>query len=286
MSVADEFDLVTVKSGAKSLRSRACGQTFHPVVGPMIEARGLHVQQQRLVDRAALADDVFVIWDVGLGAGANAIAAIEAFDAAKWTGSVELHSFDHDASAMEFALQHHAELGYLTNYEHQARLLVEEGAACIGGVDWRLHTGDFRELLLRADLPAPHAILYDPYSPTANPEMWTLQHFRALRARLQESVPCLLTNYTRSTAVRVTLLLAGFHVGCGEATGEKDQTTVATNAPELLRAPLDAAWLRRVRSSTASAPLREGTSSGPIAEEDWRELLRHPQFTHCRGGFN
>jgi hypothetical protein len=74
-----EFEIVTVKSGARALRSRTVGQTFHPVVGPMIEAEGLHVRQQRLVERAAEEAERFVIWDVGLGGAANAIAAIEAF---------------------------------------------------------------------------------------------------------------------------------------------------------------------------------------------------------------
>ena len=56
-----KFEIVTVASGARSVRSREHGETFHPVVGPMIEARGLHVTQQRLVERARATNSEFVI---------------------------------------------------------------------------------------------------------------------------------------------------------------------------------------------------------------------------------
>jgi hypothetical protein len=143
-------------------------------------------------------------------------------------------------------------------------------------VEWQLHVGDFRAL--PAAIPAPHAILYDPYSPKANPELWTLEHFTELFRALDPERGCLWSNYTRSTAVRVTLLLAGFFVGRGAATGEKEETTLASNHAELLTAPLDRAWLQRVHRSTAAAPLRSGASAGPIAAEDWERLGAHPQF--------
>jgi hypothetical protein len=76
----------------------------------------------------------------------------------------------------------------------------------------------------------------------------------------------------------VTLLLAGFFVGHGFATGDKDETTIAANSLELLTAPLQVAWLKRVRSSTRGAPLRSGDPGGPISEADWETLLAHPQF--------
>ena len=250
-----------MQSGARSVRSREHGETFHPVVGPMAEAVALHVRGQRLVERAR---GRFVIWDVGLGAAANAIAAIEALRAVD--AVVELHSFDRTLEPLAFALAHAGELEYPAPHRHAIAQILAEGSCAQANLQWRAHVGDFRETMSAA--PAPAAIFYDPYSPRANPELWTLAHFTRLHARLDPATPCLLTNYTRSTAVRVTLLLAGFHVGRGHATGEKDETTIATNAPALLTAPLDAAWLGRVARSTQSAPLRSGAPGGPISSED------------------
>jgi tRNA U34 5-methylaminomethyl-2-thiouridine-forming methyltransferase MnmC len=179
---------------------------------------------------------------------------------------------------LSFALEHRAQLGYPLPHEAALRDLLADGEARAGVVHWSFHRGDFRERLQDPQLPAPHAILYDPYSPSANAELWTLEHFTALRQRLQDGPGCLLTNYTRSTAVRVTLLLAGFFVGPGEATGEKNETTVASDRLELLTSALDQRWLTRVRSSTHSAPLRIGSTGAPISAEDLEKLLAHPQF--------
>lgn len=276
-NASDAFEIVTVQSGDRSLRSREFGETFHPVVGPMAEAVGLHVRQQRLVERAAGSGGRFVVWDVGLGAAANALAVIEAFAGRTDRGAIELHSFDLDDRALGFALAHAEELGYLAPHRFAVRSLIAEGAWIEAPLQWRFHAGNFRETMALA--PAPHAILYDPYSPQSNLEMWTLDHFTQLHARLSPEAPCLLTNYTRSTAVRVTLLLAGFYVGRGHATGEKDETTIATNAPAILEEPLDQDWLARLRRSTNGAPLRAGIPRpSAIAVEDWARLAGHPQF--------
>ena len=261
------------------MRSRAHAETFHPVVGPTVEAEVLHVQQQRLVERAASTRGTFVIWDVGLGGAANAVAVLDAFRAAPETAPVELHSFDHSDEPLVFAIEHASELGYLTPYVKSVRELLSTCRVQVGQLCWQLHRGDFRELVRCVPAPPPHAVLYDPYSARANPGMWTLPHFRELRARLSAEAPCLLTNYTRSTAVRVTLLLAGFYVGRGVATGEKAETTIAANELELLRDPLPREWLKRVRHSTASAPLGSGSPGGAITSEDLATLEEHPQFS-------
>lgn len=287
------FSLVTVTSGARSLRSIEHGETFHPVVGPMAEARALHVEQSRLVERAGECARPFVIWDVGLGAGANAIAVIEALSEARCPARVELRSFDCTSEPLEFALHHADELAYLPRWREPVGRLIESGRAVAGNVDWHFHRGDFREFVREsrdvvresrdvvraprtAGVPGPDAILYDPYSPEANPGMWTLEHFTRLRACLDETRPCTLTSYSRSTAVRVTLKLAGFFVGYGGGIGEKNQTTMAATHRELLAQPLGVEWLGRVSRSTRGAPLRERPAPGPISQDDLAAL--HGKF--------
>ena len=269
-----EFSLVTVASGAVSLRSLEHGETFHPVVGPMAEARALHVAGSRIVERAGECVRPFVIWDVGLGAAANAVAVIEALSEARCPARVELHSFDCTTGPLTFALSHADELGYLAPWREAVAQLLASDRASAGNADWHFHRCDFREFVCapRAGVPVPDAILYDPYSPESNRSMWTLEHFTRLRARLDPARPCTLTNYSRSTSIRVTLMLAGFHVGLGGATGEKDQTTVAATHLGLLAQPLGAEWLGRVGRSTRGAPLRESRTPGPISREDLAAL--------------
>ena len=70
------YCLVYLRNGACSIRSLAEDETFHPVIGPAIEAEALYVRQLRLPERVRETFGEFVIWDVGLGAAANALTAI------------------------------------------------------------------------------------------------------------------------------------------------------------------------------------------------------------------
>jgi hypothetical protein len=129
------------------------------------------------------------------------------------------------------------------------------------------------------DLPSPHAILFDAFSPATNPEMWTLPLFTNLFRHLDPQRPCAMPTYSRSTMLRVTLLLAGFYVGAGHATGEKEETTIAANTLELIDEPLDRAWLMRARRSTSAQPLHEPVyRQARLSAETWEKLQTHPQF--------
>jgi len=274
--VNPSFEILTLKSGVKSLRSLEHMETFHPGIGPLEEARILHVDQQRLVERAE-ALEKFIIWDVGLGAAANAIAGIEALKNS--SANVELHSFDRSRAPLAFALEHAETLGYLLPYREELGTLLECGMVEFQGLKWFLHEGDFAQTMHNADLPSPHSIFYDPYSPARNQDMWTLDHFTSLQKRLNPSVPCLWTNYTRSTAVRVSLLMAGFYVGIGCIIGEKDETTVASNSKDLIKIPLHKDWLERVKISNNSAPMRgDSYTMTAILAEDFARLRSHEQF--------
>jgi tRNA U34 5-methylaminomethyl-2-thiouridine-forming methyltransferase MnmC len=277
------FELVTLKTGVISLRALDNKETFHPVTGPKVEASILHVQQQRLVERSlelmksSKGTRKFIIWDVGLGAAANVLTAIEAIE--NTNAEIEIHSFDKTTTPLEFAIAHSRELGYLeAHHDKLNRLVAEHRIQITPRLTWILHLGDFQETVMDASLPAPHAIIYDPYSPVGNSEMWSLAHFTRLRSRLDPETPCLFTNYTRSTAVRVTLLLAGFHVGIGSEIGEKAETSVASNDPSLILRPLERSWLERVRISKNSAPLTGPYSLAPISAEDFERLKKCPQF--------
>ena len=162
----EEFQIVTVQSGATSVRSRKFGETFHPVIGPMAEARALHVRGQRLAERAAETDGDFIVWDVGLGAAANAVAVLEACADRR----MEIHSFDCTSAPLAFALRHAEELEYLVPFRAAIEALLAHGRTRVGGVEWHFHRGDFSATLHRADIPAPHAVLYDPQGDVASGE--------------------------------------------------------------------------------------------------------------------
>jgi hypothetical protein len=126
----------------------------------------------------------------------------------------------------------------------------------------------------------PHSILFDAYSPAKNPAMWTAPLFTNLFKHLDPARPCAMPTYSRSTMLRVTLLLAGFFVGAGHATGEKEETTIAANTPDLITEPLDKKWLQRARNSTSAEPMWEPVyRQAPLSEATWEKLQAHAQFS-------
>jgi hypothetical protein len=290
------YQLVRLKNGVCSVRSLAEGETFHPAIGPVAEAELLYVRQLQICERLKSEAGEFVIWDVGLGAAANVITALRA--TREISGQLRIISFDNTAEPLEFALTNAAALGYPAGYENQiAGLLRDRRVEFENGrlkVKWEFQPGDFPARLqswssrfsvsgpgkLKLELQrAPHAIFYDAFSPAKNPAMWTLPVFSNLFQLLDPAHPCGLTTFSRSTLIRATLLLAGFFVGAGHATGLKEETTIAANDLSLIAEPLNARWLERALRSHSAEPLREPVySRAPLSPETMGQLRRHPQF--------
>jgi hypothetical protein len=331
-AVPNSYCLVYLRNGARSIRSLAEAETFHPVIGPAIEAEALYVRQLRLPERVSAASGEFVIWDVGLGAAANALTAIRLIRESLKDKPAQLRlvSFDRTSDAAAFALEHAAELGYVAGYESALAGLVKNHSVQFRdgwlNIEWTLESGDFPAWLVQtvaegilpaiesgvppggkvvgntaraenssanpggrllpstagetaAVTPAPHAILFDPFSPKKNPAMWTVPLFAGLFRQLDPQRPCALANYTRSTMARVTMLLGGFFVGVGHPSGLKEETTVAANRIDLLDEPLDRDWLARAKCSHSAEPLSGGFyRQAPLSAETWEKLRQHPQF--------
>ena len=288
MQTDSGYQLVRLNNGICSVRSLADAETFHPVVGPVAEAEALYVNQLKLRERIKNHVGEFVIWDVGLGAAANSLTVLRA--TRDLACQIRLVSFDHTLEPLKFALQHAVDLGYFGGYEKHLQEFIREQRVTFhdGGqaVNWEFHLGDFPALIQKAEsrkqkveMPAPDAILFDAYSPARNPAMWTLPLFTNLFQQLDPQRPCAMPTYSRSTILRVTLLLAGFFVGVGHATGEKEETTIAANDLRLIAEPLDARWLARARRSHSAEPMTEPIYRiAPLSEENWKRLQSHPQF--------
>lgn len=291
MQLSPAYRLVELANGVYSVHSLSEAETFHPVIGPVAEAEALYVRQINLPDRLRAfnqshrADDAeFVVWDVGLGAAANAVTVLRSAQPAG--GRLRLLSFDRTTEPLLFALEHADALGYFRGFEETVRKVAREHqcAFTIGKlrVQWDLFAGDFPSFIQTQEaraIPKPHVILYDAYSPAKNPAMWTQPLFASVFRLLDPNRPCLMPTYSRSTMLRVSLLLAGFFVGSGHATGEKEETTIAANSIDLLDQPLGMQWLLRARNSKSAEPLWEPAyRQAPLSPQTWERLLHHPQF--------
>ncbi len=211
----------------RSIQDTRSGEVMHSVSAPEDEARRLYVDQPGL---PALADGdgpELVVWDVGLGAGTNAMAVIRAWEAGKGTRLLHLVSFEIDLDALRLAAAHHDHFPALRHAGPAALLAGRAWTSRTRPIRWTLHLGDVLGTLAAA--PAPDVILYDPFSFKADGPLWTLAAFARVKAAC--SKPAALYTYTNSTAARAAMLGAGFFVGPGVATGPKTETTVAWTQP-------------------------------------------------------
>lgn len=255
--------IVRTRGGALAMRSLADGEVMHPGVGPLVEAEQLYVRQSRLREKLVAGEtDRLVLFDVGLGAGSNALAARSASEGlpeGHGAARLELVSFERDLGALELALTAGEAFGWRGEPAEAARSLLVHGAHETARTHWRLARGDLLEALARQTVPAD-IIYWDPFSPRANPALWTVAAFSEARRRVTPR--CALYTYSASTATRVALLLAGWAVGVGDAIGDKAQTTAAAVAVGELARPLDRGWLARL--SRPDVPLPPDAPSDAI----------------------
>lgn len=272
------FEIVTTTAGAVSIRNNVVNEIMHNPVGPWAEANALYIEQSRLSER--LQQDTareLVIFDVGLGAAANALAVLHCLQrTAKiaQTRPVRLISFERDLELLKFALLHADQFAHFKGFETAIQTLLDTGCWQAPGVDWQLRHGDFLELIQHETEPA-HLVFFDPYSPTVNFEMWTIEAFQKLYQRCDPTHGGILFTYSRATPIRVALFAAGFYVGAGLPTGLKDETTQASTHPHLLDRILGVPWLERWQRSQKPHAL----GSDPEQYDAIRKkVLAHPQF--------
>jgi queuine tRNA-ribosyltransferase len=223
---------------------------MHPLAGPIQEACSLYLVPSRLEARLGGGPEPLVLLDVGLGAGSNAAIAWACSEARPAGRRLHIVSFDRTLAAVELAMAHDAAAFGLAGTALAACAdLLAKGHATGARTTWRASLGELPSTL-RAEATASADIVYwDPFSPRANPALWNVAAFTALRRVCRDGAT--VHTYSGATGVRTALLLAGFAVGFGDVLQAGRQATIAATSVDDLDAPLDRRWLDRVSRSSA-----------------------------------
>ena len=278
------FEIVTTTAGAVSIRNKQLNEIMHNPVGPWAEANALYVDQSKLSDRLSqTAIDELVVFDVGLGAAANALAALHCARNVHMRGEgrpLRIVSFERELELLRFALKHADRFAHFAGFTTAIETLLEKGEWSGPKVAWELRHGDFRELI-QTEKHRPHLIYFDPYSSKVNREMWSVDCFKSVRRVSRESAEggTLLYTYSQATPVRVAILAGGFFLGRGPSTGPKEETTIAATVLSDLENPMGEAWYGRWERSHIQVPFE----CRPEDEAKIRDFVRsHPQFSGLR----
>src|SRR3954470_4013822 len=162
--------------GFSSIRQISSGEIMHSRTDPMEEARRVYVEQSYLAQRLGeSASPPLILWDVGLGAGANAIAAMECFEGADSKRPLEIVSFENDLDPLRLAVANRECFPYLRI--DPANTILRDGRwrSDSQSLRWTLLAGDFGETMNEA--PAPDVIFYDMFSTKTSAELWSASIF-------------------------------------------------------------------------------------------------------------
>lgn len=280
------FSVRESREGFFSIQHIDSGEVMHPGADPNIEARRLYVEQSRLLGRLSRPDQgELVIWDVGLGAGYNAMAAITAYEAfckdnESQVPALRVISFENDLDAFRLALMNGRRFPHLRS--KAPHVLVREGSWRPKHLplSWELLEGDFLSRIINA--APPNFIFYDPFSYKTNQDLWSLNAFQEVFGACK-LVDCEMYSYTASTRVRAAMLGAGFYVASGLSTGSKSETTMAFTDEALNRmresnqvpSLLNQSWLQRWERSDAKFPFALVSESEDAFES---RIRQHVQF--------
>jgi queuine tRNA-ribosyltransferase len=280
-----DYEVHRAPAGFCSIRQISSGEIMHSRTPPMEEAQALYIEQSNLAARLRLSAEEtpsearpLTIWDIGLGAGTNALAAILCYEAqAAQTALRPMHivSFENDLDPLRLAFKHNREFTWL---RHSATAgMLEHGqwrSRQHPGLSWSLVQGDFPGTIGHAPAP-PDLIFFDMFSSKTDADLWTLDVFRRLFAACEGRAVELFT-YTCSTPIRAALLVAGFHVARGRGTVDKTDTTVALSpAAARVMVPgrfdlLGAEWLAKWSRSGAKYP----ADIAPAQQSEFEQALR------------
>jgi len=288
--ILGDYEVHLAWEGFASIRQISSGEIMHSRTPPLEEATKLYVEQSNLAERLKVSptDDTrkvtpLIVWDVGLGAAANVMAAIHCYEETAQRGSIrplKIISFENDLDSLRLAFQHSSDFPYL-RHDGPASILKYGvwKSRKYGDLSWILLLGDFPETISTAPAP-PDLIYYDMFSTKASSEQWTLATFQKLFDACNGN-PVELFTYTCSTANRAALLAAGFYVARGRNAGEKLETTIALTpaaypgSGSYRHELLTHDWLEKWNRSRAKFP-NEISAEQHLSFE--RKIRMHPQF--------
>ena len=253
---------------------------MHSVMDPAEESRILYAQQTAFRETASgNKDEDFVIWDVGMGAASNVMAALREYEKITDSGlqmrNLVIYSFENDLDPLKLAVKNPSLFPHVRHAAPGSIITSGRWSSKNYPVEWVLIKGGFPETIRNAR--QPHCIYYDPFSLNTDSSLWSVETFSTIRDFCAGRTARLFT-YSSSTAVRAALLAAGFYTGKGPGTGPKNETTTAITSIEYGTFGIEllgTEWLEKY--SRSSSKYITGHDEGHRQSID-AAVAGHPQF--------
>jgi tRNA U34 5-methylaminomethyl-2-thiouridine-forming methyltransferase MnmC len=215
-------EMAITGDGTPTLMVPEYSEAMHSSSGAYEEALLKHVKPSRVLE---LESGSISVLDIGFGIGYNLLALL--FEASLSPLKKKLRII-----SCEFERTYHQHMKTIRfndrRDEQYAKLakLYADGYYCDGQIDAVMLFGDARNHALSFSGMDFDAVFHDPFSPSKNPELWSVEFFKAIRRGINEHG--ILTTYSSAFQARGAMIEAGFRIAGGPSVGGKREGTLAS----------------------------------------------------------
>lgn len=239
----NQYVLASTVLGIPTFKHIATSEVLHGQVGPYEEATNLYVKYSNILE----SDQSTVVYDLGMGCGAQLIAVYRAFLNNKNLPKLTVVSFDLEKEGLIALLENIKLFPYVAEFsELLPKCLLQNHFIHYlsdGRIfEWLFIEGDFQKTVAKPveAYPLADIICYDFFSPASQPHLWTYDIFVNLKKHMSENSKII--TYSSATCVRAVMLAVGLFVGFGPVSGKKSKSTIAATSLLQLEEPLPLEW--------------------------------------------
>lgn len=205
------------KDGSETFYNEEAKQCYHSISGGIEEALKKHVKPARVKNIAKTGG--LKILDICFGIGYNSAVAIDEALKANPDCKIEIVAIEKDPEIIKEIIKLNPKI---ENYWMIKKSINKQKLP--ENINIKLMIEDLRTALLKITGDYD-VVFFDPFSPKANPELWTEKIFTVVYNLMK--LGSRLTTYSCSSKVRVNMARAGFQVKDGPVVGRRAPSTIA-----------------------------------------------------------
>lgn len=223
---SDHLTLEITGDGSATFYSEEFGEHFHCRNGAYTDAQRNYVDAANIPELARA--ERLTILDVCYGLGYNTAAALDTIQRVNPDCQVSIRALEINAAVPRNAVANNLIHHWTPATQVILKTLTIDHCYQSPTLDIQLLIGDARQTLqpLATQGWQADAILFDPFSPTRCPQLWTVEFF-ALTAQCLADCGILAT-YSCAAAVRSAMAMAGLNLGSLPGVGRHWPCTIAT----------------------------------------------------------
>jgi tRNA U34 5-methylaminomethyl-2-thiouridine-forming methyltransferase MnmC len=260
--MSQQFNPCITDDGSYTFFSEEFGQTFHSKFGAKEESIFKYAIPTLLSQKASRGH--LRILDICYGLGYNSAAALATIWRSNPACTVEIMALEIDRSVPVSAIEHNLLGDWEEPIPQLLTRLVSAEIVESKRLTAQLILGDARQTIEQVIARGftADAIFLDPFSPTACPQLWTIEFIdRVAKCCAPDGI---IATYSCASAVRTALVATGLFVGDSSPVGRKSPGTIASFTASQLT-PLSQQELEHLQTR-AAIPYRDPRLSDSMAK--------------------